>query len=218
LFFDWSLIVRNQDAFTTGLWLTCLLSLTAGALSLVLGFSLAALRIKAGRLLGPVLTAYVELMRNTPLLLTLYLIYFGLPMVGLAIPTFTCVVVALVLQHTVFVSEIIRGGFLSVPNTQIEAGRALGMTPFEVFRIVRFPQAFSAALPALMGALIILVHDTSLGAAISLVDLTMAAKVVSQRTASSFEPFVAIAILYSLISWVLSRIGAVVERRTAIAR
>lgn len=218
MFFDWSLIVRNQDALIEGLWLTCLLSVAAGALSLVLGVTLAALRLRAGRLLGPVLTAYVEIMRNTPLLITLYLIYFGLPMVGLVMPTFTSVVVALVLQHTVFVAEIIRGGFLSVPGTQIEAGRALGMTPFEVFRIVRLPQAFSAALPALMGALIILVHDTSLGAAISLVDLTMAAKVVSQRTASSFEPFVAIAILYSLISWVLSRIGVVVERRTAIAR
>jgi ABC-type amino acid transport system permease subunit len=70
----------------------------------------------------------------------------------------------------------------------------------------------------LMSVLVLLIHDTSLGAAISLVDLTMAAKVISQRTAASFEPFVAIAICYSLLSWLLSRAGSFFERRSGIAR
>jgi len=92
------------------------------------------------------------------------------------------------------------------------------MRPLAIFRIVQFPQAWSASVPALINALIILVHDTSLGAAVSLGDLTMAANVISQRTASSFEPFLAIAVCYSALSWSLSRAGSFLERRSKIAR
>jgi len=216
--FDWSIIVRSRADLLDGVVLTILLSGIAGALSLIGGLVLGIARIKCRGFVGAVLTAYVELMRNTPLLVTLYLIYFGLPMIGLELPTFGSVVLVLVLQHVVFVSEVLRGGLLSVPLSQIEAARALGMRPMAIFRIVQFPQAWSASVPALIGALILLVHDTSLGAAVSLVDLTMAAKVISQRTAASFEPFVAIAVCYSVISWLLSRAGQFFERRARIAR
>jgi His/Glu/Gln/Arg/opine family amino acid ABC transporter permease subunit len=216
--FDWSVLERSREELLDGFLLTVLLSAVSGVASLFGGLVLGVARIKAPRAIAFVLTAYVEIMRNTPLLVTLYLVYFGLPMFGLTLPTFTCVVVVLVMQHSVFVSEILRGGVLSVPLSQIEAGRALGMRPFAIFRIVQFPQIWSASLPALIGSLILLVHDTSLGAAISLVDLTMAAKVISQRTASSFEPFVAIAACYSALSWLLSRAGNFFERRSTIAR
>ncbi|MCW5237555.1 amino acid ABC transporter permease [Verminephrobacter eiseniae] len=216
--FDWSVIERSQDALISGFFLTLRLTVIAGVASLLGGLVLGIARIKAQGHIRFLLTAYVEVMRNTPLLVTLYLVYFGLPMVGIDIPTFPCVVVVLVMQHTVFVSEVLRGGFLSVSISQIEAGRALGMRPLAIFRIVQFPQAWSASVPALINALIILVHDTSLGAAVSLGDLTMAANVISQRTASSFEPFLAIAVCYSALSWSLSRAGSFLERRSKIAR
>jgi polar amino acid transport system permease protein len=216
--FDWSVIESSRDALLEGLVLTLELAALAGVLSLVGGLILGIVRTKLSGAAAGVLTAYVEVMRNTPLLVTLYLVFFGLPMIGFALPTFASVVLVLVMQHIVFVSEILRGGFLSVPLAQIEAARALGMRPLAIFRIVQFPQAWSASVPALIGALILLVHDTSLGAAVSLVDLTMAAKVISQRTASSFEPFVAIAVLYSIVSFLLSRFGNFFERRSKIAR
>jgi ABC-type amino acid transport system permease subunit len=139
-------------------------------------------------------------------------------LVGIAIPPFTSAVLALVMQHTAFISEIIRGGILSVPRAQVEAGRAMGMTPLKTFGIVILPQAFSAALPSLVGAIVILLQDTSLGAAIAEVDLTMAAKVISQRTATSFEPFIAIAALYFALAWLISQAGRMVEARYKIAR
>jgi polar amino acid transport system permease protein len=216
--FDWSVLERSQDALLAGLMLTITLSAIAGALSLIFGVALGLARLKRLRLVTSLLNGYVELMRNTPLLVTLYLVYFGLPMVGLRLPTFASVVLVLTMQHAVFVSEILRGGFLSVPLTQVEAARALGMRPFMVFRIVQLPQVWSASVPALIAALILLVHDTSLGAAVSLMDLTMAAKIISQRTAASFEPFLAIALCYSLLSWLLSRLGSFFERRSRIAR
>lgn len=216
--FDWNVLESSREALLEGLVLTLELSVLAGVLSLVGGLILGIVRTKVKGAVAGVLTAYVEVMRNTPLLVTLYLVFFGLPMIGFALPTFASVVLVLVMQHIVFVSEILRGGFLSVPLAQIEAARALGMRPLAIFRIVQFPQAWSASVPALIGALILLVHDTSLGAAVSLVDLTMAAKVISQRTASSFEPFVAIAVLYSIVSFLLSRLGNFFERRSKIAR
>ncbi len=216
--FDWNVLESSREALLEGLVLTLELSVLAGVLSLVGGLVLGIVRTKVKGAVAGVLTAYVEVMRNTPLLVTLYLVFFGLPMIGFALPTFASVVLVLVMQHIVFVSEILRGGFLSVPLAQIEAARALGMRPLAIFRIVQFPQAWSASVPALIGALILLVHDTSLGAAVSLVDLTMAAKVISQRTASSFEPFVAIAVLYSIVSFLLSRFGNFFERRSKIAR
>ncbi|MDB5820913.1 MAG: polar amino acid transporter, inner rane subunit [Rhizobacter sp.] len=216
--FDWTVLERSRADLWDGLVLTVWLSALAGVLSLIGGLLLGVARVKCKGAIATVMTAYVELMRNTPLLVTLYLVYFGLPMVGLALPTFTSVVVVLVMQHIVFVSEVLRGGLLSVPLSQIEAARALGMRPLAIFRIVQFPQAWSASVPALIGALILLIHDTSLGAAVSLVDLTMAAKIISQRTAASFEPFVAIAVAYSVLSWLLSRSGKYFERRSRIAR
>lgn len=216
--FDWSVIERSRADLWDGLVLTVRLSALAGVLSLAGGLLLGVARVRCKGAVATAMTAYVELMRNTPLLVTLYLVYFGLPMAGLALPTFTSVVVVLVMQHIVFVSEVLRGGLLSVPLAQIEAARALGMRPLAIFRIVQFPQAWSASVPALIGALILLIHDTSLGAAVSLVDLTMAAKIISQRTAASFEPFVAIAVAYSVLSWLLSRAGKYFERRSRIAR
>jgi His/Glu/Gln/Arg/opine family amino acid ABC transporter permease subunit len=216
--FDWSVLERSRDALLAGLTLTVTLSAIAGALSLIFGIVLGLASLRKFGIVTLLLNGYVELMRNTPLLVTLYLVYFGLPMVGLRLPTFASVVVVLTMQHAVFVSEILRGGFLSVPLSQVEAARALGMRPLMVFRIVQLPQVWSASVPALIAALILLVHDTSLGAAVSLMDLTMAAKVISQRTAASFEPFVAIALCYSLLSWLLSRLGGYFERRSKIAR
>lgn len=216
--FDLGLLRQNLDVLIEGAMMTVHLTVVSAATSLVLGIGLAGIRPNAPPWLSTLLAAYVELMRNTPLLITLYLIYFGLPMIGVMIPAVTSVVIALVMQHSVFIAEIVRGGFLSVNTTQVEAGKALGMSDWEVFRIVKLPQIVATIIPPLTGALVIVLHDTSLAAAIALVDLTMAAKVISQRTASSFEPFVAIAVVYSLISWSIGAIAQHIERRTLVVR
>jgi His/Glu/Gln/Arg/opine family amino acid ABC transporter permease subunit len=216
--FNFGLLQQNLDVLIEGAIMTLRLTAVSGVISLVTGIALAGIRSNVSPWLAALLTAYVELMRNTPLLITLYLIYFGLPMIGVMIPTVTSVVIALVMQHSVFIAEIVRGGFLSVNATQIEAGKALGMSDWEVFRIVKFPQIVATIVPPLTGAFVIILHDTSLAAAISLVDMTMAAKVISQRTAASFEPFVAIAVAYSLISWSIGAIAQHVERRMLVVR
>jgi His/Glu/Gln/Arg/opine family amino acid ABC transporter permease subunit len=215
---DWSAVTNNLDVLYDGLQITLALAVISIVLSLIFGAILAAIRVSRFKIANQLAVAYIELFRNTPLLITIYLIYFGLPLVGILIPAFTSAIVALTMQHSAFVSEIIRGGFLSVPRSQIEAGRALGMTPFKTFRIVLLPQALATSLPSLVGALVILLQDTSLGAAIAEVDLTMAAKVISQRTATSFEPFLAIAAIYLVLGWLVGQGGRQLEARVRIVK
>jgi His/Glu/Gln/Arg/opine family amino acid ABC transporter permease subunit len=215
---DWSAVINNVDTLVQGLITTLELSTVSIAFSIVFGTALALARLSNIALVEAMVSAYVELFRNTPLLITLYLIYFGLPLIGILIPPFTSAVLALVVQHGAFISEIIRGGILSVPRSQIEAGRAMGMTPLKTFRIVILPQAVATALPSLVGSLVILLQDTSLGAAIAEVDLTMAAKVISQRTATSFEPFITIAAIYLVLAWLISQTGRMIESRVRIVR
>lgn len=168
--------------------------------------------------IGIAIGCYIEVMRNTPLLVTVYLMYFGLPMIGIVLSEFATVVVALTMQHSVFVAEIFRGAFMSIPSGQVAAARALGRSRAKVFRIVQMPQAIAAAAPALTGASIILLQDTSLAAAISLVDLTMAAKGISQRTATSFEPFIVVALVYLTLTGIVGQAGRFLERRFSIPR
>lgn len=216
--FDWTVVFSNFDLLVEGLQV----SLAAAGLSLVLsvvfGLMLALARSTKQRYLRLPAAAYIELFRNTPLLVQLYLIYFGLPIVGIVIPTFATAVLALTLQHSAFIAEILRGGFRAVSLAQIEAGRALGMAPAKIFQIVVFPQAFVACIPGLTGAAVILLQDTSLVAAISLVDLTMAAKLISTRSSTSFEPFIAIAVAYLVMGSIIAHIGRIAERQLRVVR
>lgn len=216
--FDWSVISNNKDIIYAGLMMTLSLAGISALISLAFGTIVALAQHSGPSAIRTLISAYVELMRNTPLLITLYMVYFGLPYVGVMIPTFTSVVVALVMQHSAFVSEVIRGGLLSVPRAQIEAGKALGMRPLMVYRVVVLPQALGTSLPPLIGVLVILLQDTSLGAAISATDLTMAAKVISQRTATSFEPFIAIAVTYLAMAWIISQAGRLIESRLKVVK
>jgi polar amino acid transport system permease protein len=216
--FDWSVVFNNLDLLEEGLKLSLAATGLALVLSLICGLGLALARSARWSFVRGPATAYIELFRNTPLLIQLYLIYFGLPIIGIVIPTFTTAVLALTLQHSAFIAEILRGGFLAISRPQREAGRALGMTPDKVFRIVVLPQALAACIPGLTGAAVILLQDTSLVAAISMVDLTMAAKLISTRSSTSFEPFIAIAIIYLVLGAIIAQVGRLLERRLRIAR
>jgi polar amino acid transport system permease protein len=216
--FDFAATAQQYGVLMEGLATTVTLAASAAVLVLAFGCLIALIRFTAGRTLNGVVGAYVEVMRNTPLLVTLYLIYFGLPLVGIFLSTFASILLAIVMQHSVFVAEILRGGLLAVPSSQTTAGKGLGMSWLQTFRIVLLPQALATALPSLSGALILLLQDTSLAAAISLVDLTMAAKVISQRTATSFEPFIVIAVFYLALSLLVSQIGRMLESRFQFAR
>lgn len=216
--FDFDSLMRYSDVFLEGLVTTLAIAALSSVLSLLLAFLFVVVLLYGDQTVRRLLGCYIEVMRNTPLLVTIYLIYFGLPHIGIMTSTFVSIVIAIVMQHSAFLCEVLRGGFLAIPRSQIAAAEAIGMTRSQVFRFVLVPQASVTALPGLVGGLILLLQDTSLGAAISIVDLTMAAKVVSQRTATSLEPFIVIAAMYLCLSLAIGHAGRRLEARLSFAR
>jgi His/Glu/Gln/Arg/opine family amino acid ABC transporter permease subunit len=198
-----------------GFAVTLSVGLASMALALALGVLLLGPRMAKSRLLRLPVEAYIELMRNTPLLLQIYLIYFGLPLLGFFPSEFVCGVVGIALQHAAFLVEILRGGIESISQRQWEAARAIGMRRLAAFRYVILPQTFLKVLGPLGNQLIILVKDTSLVSAIGVMELTMVGKVAIERSAVSIEIFAAIAVFYLALTSVLGGALRLIERRTA---
>jgi polar amino acid transport system permease protein len=194
---------------------TLTLALAAIPIALAFGLALLAPRMETHALLVAPTVAFIELMRNTPLLLQIYLIYFGLPLLGFYPSEFTCGVVGIALQHGAFLTEIYRGAIESIDPRQWDAARGLGMQRITVFRHVILPQAALKILGPLGNQLIILVKDTSLVSAIGVMDLTMTGKLAIERSAASAEIFIAIGLLYLLLTTVLGGAMRLVEVRTA---
>jgi len=207
--------IRLYPSLVTGFAITLSLALAAMPLALAGGLVLLPLRMWAGRLVRVLVGAYIEFMRNTPLLLQIYLIYFGLPLFGLFPSEFICGVVGIALQHAAFLVEIYRGGIEAVSQRQWEAARAIGMTRFTALREIILPQAALRILGPIGNQLIILVKDTSLVSAIGVAELTMTGKVAIERLAVTLEIFVAIALLYLLLTGVLGAGLRIMERRVS---
>jgi len=198
-----------------GFGVTLSVAAASMALALVLGVLLLAPRMSRHALLRGPTEAYIELMRNTPLLLQIYLIYFGLPLLGFFPSEFACGVVGIALQHAAFLVEILRGGIESISQRQWEAAKAMGMRRLAAFRYVILPQTFLRVLGPLGNQLIILVKDTSLVSAIGVMELTMVGKVAIERSAVSIEIFAAIAVFYLVLTSVLGGALRLIELRTA---
>jgi His/Glu/Gln/Arg/opine family amino acid ABC transporter permease subunit len=198
-----------------GFAVTLGVAFTSMGLALALGVLLLAPRMAKSRLLTVPVQGYIELMRNTPLLLQIYLIYFGLPLLGFFPSEFICGVVGIALQHAAFLVEILRGGVESISQRQWEAARAIGMRRLAAFRYVILPQTHLKVLGPLGNQQIILVKDTSLVSAIGVMELTMVGKVAIERSAVSIEIFAAIAVFYLAVTSALGGALRLLEQRTA---
>ena len=155
----------------------------------------------------------VELVRAVPLLLLLFFIFFGLPALGVKIPTFPAAVLAMSLWMAVNTSEVVRGGIQSIPPGQFEAARSIGLGEVQALRDVIFPQAVRRMIPPFVGLCTILIKDTSLAAIIGVFELTRAAQETIERTFRSFEIYLTAAAIYFLICFPLTRFSQGAEAR-----
>ena len=208
-------LLGQMPKLRAGFAVTLPVAAAAIPLALVLGALLLALRLSGRRLIRGTVQAYIEVMRGTPLLLQIYLIYFGLPLIGLFPSEFTCGVVGIALQHGAFLCELYRGAIESVSQRQWEAGRAIGMTRLAVFRYAILPQALMKVLGPLGNQLIVLIKDTSLVSAIGVMELTLTGKMVIERSAASFEIFVAVALFYLIVTAAVGAGFRLAEQRYA---
>jgi polar amino acid transport system permease protein len=195
-----------------GLWLT--LALSGAALPLAFGFGLAAALLRlSGSVLGSGLArCYLELVRNTPLLVQLFFLYFALgPVLGL--DRFTAAALALGVFEGAYASELIRAALLSIGRGQWEAAYSLGLTRWQSYRAVILPQALRRALPPLVSLAVSLVKDSSLATAVAVAELTWRGQVLVSETFLAFEVWFTVAGLYLLVALLLAGLGRALERR-----
>jgi His/Glu/Gln/Arg/opine family amino acid ABC transporter permease subunit len=200
---------RLADGFLVTLWVAAL----AAPAALACGILVLLPRISNSLVLRTLAASYIEVMRNTPLLLQMYLIYFGLPLVGLFLSGIACGVMATGLQHGAFFAEVFRGGVESVGRGQWEAARSIGMRRGQAFRLVVLPLALMKVIPPSCNQLIVLVKDTSLVSAIGVMEVTLTGKLIIERTGASYEVFLAVAAFYLLLTTAVGGILRYVEAR-----
>jgi polar amino acid transport system permease protein len=192
----WTWVRTYGPGYVQGLEWTAVVALVASAAAIAWGCALLAIRLGAGRWGARGVGAYVQLFRNTPVLVSIYLIYFGFPLVGLTWPAVVCGGVALVLQNGAYVSEILRGSYAAIDRVQFDAARSIGLSAWSTFRKITLPQVLVYSLPALGNQVVLLLKDTSLLSAIAVTELTMQAKLLTEQTGAAYEAFLVVAVLY----------------------
>jgi His/Glu/Gln/Arg/opine family amino acid ABC transporter permease subunit len=207
-----SALVQGLPHLVRGAVSTLALAAAVLAVGTALGLAVGLLRVLPGRA-GTLVGGAVELVRAVPLLLLLFFIFFGLPALGVRIPTFPAAVLAMSLWMAANTAEVVRGGVQSISRGQFEAARSLGLGWAGTMRFVILPQATRRMLPPFVGLCTILVKDTSLAAIIGVFELTRAAQETIERTLRSFEVYGAAAAMYFAVCFPLTRLAARLESR-----
>lgn len=212
MFEGWGVALSYWPDFLSGLLLTAEVSLLSFALAFVLGV-LGALARRSGfvplRVLGAV---YVEAIRNTPVLLQIFMIFFALPQLGLRLTAFGAGVAALGINAGAYLTEIIRAGLQAVPRGQVEAARSLGLRQRDIFRFVVFPQALRYVYPPVINQFIQVILGSSLVSTIALPELTSTTETINSTTLLTMQLFTVALVLYLLLSNVTSALADVVGR------
>ena len=215
--FEFSQVFEAWDELLAGAMRTLWLS---GA-SMVIGLVVAVLGA-LGKTSGPawlrwIIDAYIEVIRNTPFLIQIFMVFFGLPAIGLRLEADEAALLALVINVGAYGIEIIRAGIESIHKGQIEAGRALGLRPLQIFRLVVLKPALQAIYPALTSQFILLMLNSSVCSAIAASELTGAANDIQARNFRSFEVYFVVTAMYFVLSMIFWGIFALIER-TFLAR
>ena len=198
--FNFAPVFDAWQLLYAGLLVTLQLSFLAMAIGLVVSIALAWCRTSGPRAVQWLVAAYVELIRNTPFLVQIFFIFFGLPAVGVRMDPNTAALVALVVNVAAYATEIIRAGIEAIPRGQVEAGRALGMGPMQIFRYIILKPALRTIYPALTSQFIYLMLTSSVVSVISADDLAAAGNDIQSQTFAAFEVYLVITAIYFLLS------------------
>lgn len=212
------LLIKYRGLFLQGTMYTVGLSFVSVLLGILIGLVLAFFRLSKVKILNLISSAYVELIRGTPLLAQIMLVKFGLydlitANTKISIPDIAIGIIAVSLNSGAYVCEIIRSGISSVDKGQMEAGRSLGMSKSMTMRLIVLPQAIKNILPALCNEFVTVIKETSIISYIGVTDLFYIANAVSAMTYKSFESMLAIAFIYFVITFTLSKLVRLLERR-----
>ncbi len=221
---NWDIILENLPLYAQGAKLTVLLSLMALAIGFVLSLGLALLRNSHNPWVRLPVLGYTLVFRGTPLLVQLFLIYYGLAQFDLLRQSIlwpwlssplVCVLIAFVLNTSAYTTEIFAGGMRHIPAGEIEAARAYGMTPFTVARRILIPAMLTRSLSLYGNETIMMMHATSLASTVTLMEITGVARTITLTSYILFEPYVTAAAIYLTLTFVLVALFRVAEKRWA---
>jgi polar amino acid transport system permease protein len=218
--FEFSWLLQYYPQILKGILITLELIAIGGVLGISLGIICAWTRALGPAWLKPVVAGYVELIRNTPFLIQLFFIFFGLPSLGLQLDELTAANIAMVVNLGAYSCEIIRAGIQATPRGQFEAGASLAMTPFETFRHVVLVPSLQRIWPALSSQVVIVMLGSSVVSQIAAEDLTFAANFIQSRTFRAFEAYIVSTAIYLVLAILLRQIlgilgGVIFPRRLA---
>ena len=199
-----------------GLTVTIPLTVLSFAFAMVIAVALALVQFAGIRGVKELARFYVWVIRGTPLLVQLYVVFFGLPNLGLTLPGFPAAVIVFCMNQGAYCSEILRGALEAVPKGQMEAGYCVGMSYLQIMRRIVLPQAFRIAFPSLSNSLISMVKDTSLAANITVAEMFMAAQRIVARTYESLALYLEVGMIYLLFCTILTRLQREGEKRLAL--
>lgn len=209
-------LINNFTYLLEGAVSTLRLTFFSVLIGLIIGTFVGMGRLSKYKFLNIPATVYVEFIRGTPLLVQLFIIYFGLPQLGINLPKYPAAIVALGINSGAYIAEIVRAGIQSVPKGQYEASRSLGMTHGQTMRYIILPQAFRNILPALGNEFIAMTKDSSLASIIGVTELMRTGQIVISRTFQSFSIYGGVAVIYFAMTFTMSRIVRWIEKKVAI--
>ena len=214
--FDFSLIIDSLPLLLTGAAVTIEITAIAVALGFILGLITSVCRLSSIKILRVIAICYVNIIRGTPMLVQIFLIYFALPMIiGERINPFVAAVAACSINSGAYVSEIFRAGIQAVDKGQMEAGRSLGLSWMQTMRYIILPQAFKNVIPPLGNEFISMTKETSLVSVIGFEELTRRGQLIIAKTYGSFEIWMTVAALYLIMTLSIAQLVSFLERRFA---
>lgn len=200
-------LIDSLPFFLKGLWMTIMVSGISLVLGTILGFFAGILRSGRIRFVRMVLQVYVDVMRGTPYLVQLFIVFFILPEWGLQLEAFSAAILSLTLYGGAYICEIVAGGIEAVPPGQTEAAAAIGLTPVQRMRYVVLPQAMRTILPPLVGQYVLLIKDSSIVSVIGLTDVTRVGWLTVQRVPEGLMVFGLVGICYFAVCYPLIRLS-----------
>lgn len=215
---DGSFLTKYGAFFLTGIKSTIVISLIGVVLGAVFGSMFALMKISTIRPLKWFASAYIEFLRGTPLLVQVFLVFFGTTAVlGLDISAFICGAIALVINCSAYIAEIIRAGINAVDKGQMEAARSLGLSYSQTMKSVIMPQAIKKILPALGNEFVTVIKESSIVSVIGVSEIMFNAQVVQGASFDPFTPLLIAAVLYFILTFTLSRLMSFLEGRMSIS-
>jgi len=216
--FRWDLVFSSIPALLQGAKLTVQLTTIAVFFGIILG-TIAGIGRLSKTPLRLVAASYIDIIRGTPLLVQTFLIFYGLPsLISRPIPAYTAAILALSINSGAYVGEIVRSGIQSIDKGQWEASSSLGLSGAQTMGLIILPQAFRRILPPLGNEFIALLKDSSLVSIIALEELVRKGQIIIGRTFRPLEVWLAVAVIYFVMTFAVSRLVSVVEKRVVVAR